>query len=212
VNFVKIPGRHFEMQTTQVTQKQWVDVMGNNPSYFKGDDLPVERVSFYDVEDFIKKLNDQQSDWVYRFPTEDEWLSCCIEEKDLNEEAVLEYAWCDENSNGTTHPVGLKKPNSLGLYDMIGNVWEWNSTIIVGSNRGLRGGSWYSGARGCRVARRGWAIPSARSEFVGFRLARTALSFALLPSNPLSDPHAIKTRKLIGQIRAKLTKLEKLYE
>jgi formylglycine-generating enzyme required for sulfatase activity len=84
VNFVKIPGRNFEMQTTQVTQKEWVDVMGNNPSYFKGDDLPVERVSFYDVQAFIKKLTDSQSDWDYRLPTDDEWVSCCIEEKDLN--------------------------------------------------------------------------------------------------------------------------------
>jgi formylglycine-generating enzyme required for sulfatase activity len=211
MNFVKIPDQDFEMQTTQVTQKQWRDVMGTNPSKFKGDDNPVECVSFFDALEFIKKLNDSQNKYIYRLPTEDEWVASCKEENNISQAEKLDYAWCWENSDNTTHPVGLKKANSFGLHDMLGNVWEWNSTIVDGSHRGLRGGSWGNYARSCRVAMRFRDAPSYRNEYVGFRLARTERP-TLLPSNPLSDERAAAARKLIRQIRAKLTRLEKLYE
>jgi formylglycine-generating enzyme required for sulfatase activity len=211
MNFVKIPDQDFEMQTTQVTQKQWRDVMGTNPSKFKGDDNPVECVSFFDALEFIKKLNDSQNKYIYRLLIENEWVASCKEENNISQAEKLDYAWCWENSDNTTHPVGLKKANSFGLHDMLGNVWEWNSTITHGSDRGLRGGSWDDSARNCRVARRHRDDPSDRAGDVGFRLARTEYS-VLLPSNPLSDERAAAARKLIRQIRAKLTKLERLYE
>jgi formylglycine-generating enzyme required for sulfatase activity len=111
----------FEMQTTQVTQKQWTDVMNSNPSNFKGDDLPVESVSYYDVQKFIKKLNKRNDGYVYRLPTEAEWEYACADS------SFKAGAWGYHNSKNQTHPVAQLKPNKFGLFDMIGNVWEWCS-------------------------------------------------------------------------------------
>jgi formylglycine-generating enzyme required for sulfatase activity len=122
----------FEIMDTQVTQKQWQDVMGSNPSYFKNNpDNPVETVSWNDVQEFIKKLNEKNDGYVYDLPTEEQWEYACRagtqtaysfgdDPKDLKD-----YAWYWENSENTTHPVKQKKPNAWGLYDMHGNVWEW---------------------------------------------------------------------------------------
>lgn len=216
MKFVKIPGKDFEMQTTPVTQSQWQKVMGNNPSFFKGDNNPVERVSFYDVEEFIKKLNESQNEYTYRLPTKDEWVYCALgNEEPVKESELSDYAWYLENSDGRTHPVGLKKPNSFGLYDTLGNVWEWNSMAIEGtydSYRGLRGGSWGSFARYCRVARRNRVLPDARYEYFGFRLARIERS-ELLRSNSLPsiacDSRA-EVQKLLKQIKIKIQKIEEL--
>ncbi len=181
------------MSSTEVTQDQWQAVMGTNPSIFKGDDLPVESVSWDDVQEFLTKLN-QKTSQNYRLPTEAEWeyaaRSGGKKEKYAGTNSNLdEYAWYIKNSGNKTHPVGQKKPNGLGLYDMSGNVWEWcsdwydkdyykNSLGInpkgtySGSLRVLRGGSWDNYDISCRLSFRKRNLPNIRSNYRGFRFAQ----------------------------------------
>jgi formylglycine-generating enzyme required for sulfatase activity len=186
------------LQTTQVTQKQWEAVMGNNPSHFKGNvDRPVETVSWDDAQEFIKKLNEIEGTDKYRLPTEAEWENACRAGTTTdfffgNDESKLgEYAWYGDNSEIKTHPVGQKKPNAWGLYDMHGNIWEWveddyhenyegaptDGRAWIDEPRGayrvIRGGSWSSGARSCRAANRYGYRPGMRRNNLGFRLARS---------------------------------------
>jgi len=185
----------FYMQTTPVTQGQWQKVMGNNPSYFKGDDnLPVETVSWSNVQEFIGRLNRQEGTDKYRLPTEAEWEYACRAGSTTvycfgdDPGRLGEYAWYNDNSERTTHPVGGKKPNTWGLYDMHGNVWEWVKDLYgdypsgsvtdpegssEGSARVHRGGSWYYNARYCRSAYRNFYDPGLRNRHLGFRLLRT---------------------------------------
>jgi formylglycine-generating enzyme required for sulfatase activity len=189
----------FYLQSTAVTQWQWEKVMVDNPSKFKdcGDDCPVERVSWDDAQEFKKKLNEIEGADKYRLPTEAEWEYACragtATEFFFGDDAdkLGEYAWYDDNSEDVTHPVGQKKPNPWGLYDMNGNVLEWveddwhakykgapaNGSAWVGKRRGaarvLRGGSWFLFARNCRAAIRGGSGPDDRNYDVGFRLARS---------------------------------------
>ena len=175
----------------EVTQAQWKAVMGKNPSNFTGEDnLPVERVSWEDVQEFIQKLNTLTGK-TYRLPTEAEWEYAARGGKKsqgykyAGGNTIEEVAWYNQNSDHKTHPVGKKQPNELGLYDMTGNVREWcqdrygdytsfaqtNPTgPSSGSYRVLRGGSWYRYARYCRVASRNYIIPSYRDNDLGFRL------------------------------------------
>ena len=185
--------RSFYLQATEVTQGQWRSVMGNNPSYFEGDDLPVESVSWNDVQKFIRKLNAREGGNKYRLPTEAEWEYAaragstgkyCFGD---DEGRLGEYAWYKSNSGARSHPVGGKRANTWGLYDMHGNVWEWvqdwygdyssgSSTDPVGrstgSNRVARGGGWHDTAGDCRSAYRGWYGPGYGGSGLGFRLAR----------------------------------------
>ena len=187
------------LQTTEVTQGQWKKVMGANPSYFKdcGDTCPVERVSWDEAHDFIKKLNDMEGEGNYRLPSESEWEYACRSESNteffFGDDAgkLGEYVWYSENSGRKTHPVGQKKPNAWGLYDMYGNVYEWveddwhgrydgaaddGSAWIYqprGSARDIRGGGWVSDAFFCRSAGRRRARPNYRLSMIGFRLARS---------------------------------------
>jgi formylglycine-generating enzyme required for sulfatase activity len=186
----------FYMQTTEVTQAQWKAVMGNNPSNFKGDDLPVERVCWEDAQEFIKKLSTKEG-LKYRLPTEAEWEYSCRAGSTTrfcfgdDESKLGDYAWYDKNSGNKTHPVGTKKPNAWGLYDMHGNVWEWcqdwydenyykNSPAedpqgpANGEFRVLRGGCWYNYVRLCRSAYRLRDVPSLRFYYDGCRLARSS--------------------------------------
>jgi formylglycine-generating enzyme required for sulfatase activity len=184
----------FYLQTTEVTQAQWKAVMGNNPSGFKGDDLPVERVSSDDAQEFIKRLSTKEG-LKYRLPTEAEWEYACRAGSTTgfcfgdDESKLGEYAWYYENSDNKTHPVSQKKPNAWGLYDMHGNVWEWcydwydsyrNSPAedpqgpASGQNRVLRGGSWSGNEGNCRSADRVAAATWNRGENVGFRIARSS--------------------------------------
>ena len=116
---------------TEITQSQWKAIMGNNPSYFKGDNLPVEQVSWNDCQEFIRKLNLQEGGNKYRLPTEAEWEYTCRAGTTTrfcfgdSESRLGDYAWYSSNSSSKTHPVSRKKPNVWGLYDMHGNVWEW---------------------------------------------------------------------------------------
>lgn len=176
---------------TEVTQALWKAVMGSNPSYFKGDNRPVEKVSWNDCQTFINKLNRLTGE-RFRLPTEAEWEFAA---KGGRQSRGFEYsgntnidyvAWYDGNSGSKTHPVATKSPNELGIYDMTGNVLEWcqdwygryssssqtNPTgPTSGLNRVIRGGSWFIIAGGCRSAYRGDGAPDYRDNFIGLRLA-----------------------------------------
>ena len=191
----------------EVTQAQWRAVMGSNPSYFKGDNLPVEQVTWNDVQEFIKKLN-AQTGKRFRLPTEAEWEYAARGGnqskgyKYSGSNNISEVAWYKDNSNSKTHPVGQKTPNELGIYDMSGNVYEWcqdwygdyssssqtNPTgPSSGSYRVKRGSCWYYSARSCRVSNRGSNIPDSRSGSSGFRLVCLPESVAgssITPSAP----------------------------
>ncbi|NUN99305.1 MAG: SUMF1/EgtB/PvdO family nonheme iron enzyme [Saprospiraceae bacterium] len=186
----------FYLSRTEVTQAQWQAIMGSNPSEFKDcPTCPVEQVSWEDVQEFLKKLNDLSSGAKYRLPTEAEWEYAARGGAKSNKgylyagsNDLKEVAWYEGNSGSKTHPVGQKMKNELGLYDMTGNVYEWCSDWYgdypsaaqnnpagpkSGSDRVLRGGSWYSDPLFCRVAYRNFVTPGNRSDSVGFRLART---------------------------------------
>jgi formylglycine-generating enzyme required for sulfatase activity len=162
-----------------VTQRQWVEVMDDNPSYFKGcDDCPVESVSWNDAQEFIKKLNEITKK-TYRLPSEKEWeyaakggeMSLGYDFSGSNN--INDVAWHWDNAGRKTRPVGQKRPNELGLYDMNGNVWEWCDDLYDegGSFRVYRGGSWLYTPQFCRAANRGIWQPVYRGRDLGFRLA-----------------------------------------
>jgi formylglycine-generating enzyme required for sulfatase activity len=187
----------FSIGKTEVTQAQWTAIMSSNPSNFKGDNLPVEMVTWDDVQVFLGKLNTKTGK-TYRLPTEAEWEYAAGGGENSrtkyagtdSESSLGNYSWYGDNSGNKTHPVGTKQPNQLGLYDMSGNVWEWCSDwyggnyyssspqnnpkgASTGSDRVLRGVSWYSTASRCRVSYRYSYYPAARSYYFGFRLVRS---------------------------------------
>ena len=182
----------FEIGKYEVTQGQWEEVMGNNPSNFYpcGDNCPVERVSWNDTQTFITELNSQTGQ-SYRLCTEAEWEYAARAGTETkwycgnDESCVDDIAWYDSNSGSKTHPVGQKSPNAWGLYDMSGNVWEWvedwydtyssgsvtNPTgPVSSSSRVDRGGSWLGSARYCRSTIRYNYYPSRVIYNLGFRL------------------------------------------
>jgi len=184
----------FRMAVYPVTQKQWKLIMDNNPSFTIGDNLPVEQVSWNDVQNFITKLN-EVSGKNYRLATEAEWEYAARGGdksqgyKYSGSNDINEVAWHAVDSSSRTQPVGMKKPNELGIYDMSGNVFEWvhdwyrdrypsfseidptgPATGGDFNTRVLRGGSWSTVARGCRVSFRISALPTERLNLYGFRL------------------------------------------
>jgi formylglycine-generating enzyme required for sulfatase activity len=169
--------------------------MQDNPSEFKncGDECSVENVSWDDAQKFIRKLNMMEGTNKYRLPTEAEWEYTCRAGTTTefsfgsNVDELGNYAWYKDNSEGKIHPVGKKKPNTWGLYDMHGNVYEWcqdwygdyPSASVVdpvghaeGKKRVMRGGSWNDIARDMRSAYRHQGLPGARNKDIGFRVAR----------------------------------------
>ena len=209
--------RSFLIGKTEVTQKLWSHVMGSNPSKFKecGPECPVENVSWDNVHNFIRKLN-QQTGKVYRLPSEAEWeyaarAGTTTDWSFGNEESRLgDYAWYYENSGGNPHAVGQKLPNAFGLYDMHGNVWEWTQDCWHASYADAptdgsswscnhkaydyvrRGGSWEYGPAFLRSASR--PIPNRLlDDLNGFRLVRDlfnaeAGSIAEQESKQAEDP------------------------
>ncbi len=183
----------FWMGKYEVTQGEWEAVMGENPSDFAdcGARCPVERVSWHDVQEFIGRLNVQESGsgYAYRLPTEAEWEYAARAGTTGARYGELDaIAWWDGNSRGRVHPVGEKRANAWGLHDMLGNVWEWTADWYgeyplgqvtdptgpsTGSYRAVRGGSWSYGAWIVRSALRGYDSPGGRYNTLGFRLVRT---------------------------------------
>jgi formylglycine-generating enzyme required for sulfatase activity len=203
--------RGFYMAEYEVTQREWQEIMGSNPSIRKGDAMPVENVSWLDAVEYCNRRSQREglvpayrgngeniscdfSATGYRLPTEAEWEYAA---KGGNKDPMAyEYAgsnspggvaWHTDNSGGSTHQVGTKQPNSLGLYDMSGNVWEWcwdrygnysgsaqtdPRGPSTGAYRVLWGGSWSYSARYVRSADRYNTPPSGRSSRIGFRLVR----------------------------------------
>jgi formylglycine-generating enzyme required for sulfatase activity len=214
-----IVSKAFYLGKYPVTQEQWKAVMGNNPSRFKGRTNPVENVSWEDAQQFLKRLNAREKHTRYRLPTATEWkLAARGGTRDIHfffipdmefwslwgadrdgegSEAqwgtsprrLAAYAWFNRNSKGSTHPVGLKKPNQYGLHDIYGNVWEWvqdwwgsvsgkNDREITdyrgpasGGKRVVCGCDWYSRAHECGSDATVVQPPSTRNDGIGFRLA-----------------------------------------
>ena len=201
----------FYLGKYEVTQEQWQAIVGKNPSNFKGRTNPVENVSWDDCQVFLSRLNEKVGGGKVGLPTEAQWEYACRAGSTTkwcfgNSDSVLgEYAWCEENSDGTPHPVGQKKPNAWGLYDMYGNVWEWCQDWFDkgyygksplddptgparGSGRVHRGGGWLADAMNCRTsAFRTGGGPTLRDETLGLRVCRVAVAGDSTgrPSKPL---------------------------
>ena len=186
-HIVSISG--FHIGRYEVTQKEWKAIMGTNPSVHKGDNRPVENVSWDDCQAFIRKLN-ALTGRKFRLPTEAEWEYAArggnqsIGYKYAGSSSIDDVAWYGDNSG--TYYVGQKSSNELGLYDMSGNVWEWcqdwytpydssrqsnPSGPTSGSMRVYRGGSWCASDDQCRVSTRGSEYPGEKSDTRGLRLA-----------------------------------------
>jgi formylglycine-generating enzyme required for sulfatase activity/Tfp pilus assembly protein PilF len=211
--------KSLEMGKYEVTQELWYAVMGTNPSYFKGTNLPVERVSWEDVQQFIGRLNARSDGYAYRLPTEPEWEYASRAGRTGTYVGVNlgELAWYANNSGKRqqnadetwktergnyvqkmqdnecqTHSVGQKQPNAWGLYDMLGNVWEWCQDWYAakyyaespavdprgpasGTLRVIRGGAFLSLSMACQSTPRGRIEAFARNRDIGFRLVRTPI-------------------------------------
>ena len=187
----------FEILNTEVTQAMWEEVMESNPSFFLGENRPVENVSWDDCQEYLTAMNQLDPSYEYRLPSEAEWEYCCrsgvLDRFYWGDDPVFngigDYAWFRANSFGETHPAAEKEPTSWGLFDMSGNVWEWcqdywhddytrapsdgsawlspSSSYRVG-----RGGSWGYTAQFCRSANRGIFDTTYRCDYLGLRLVR----------------------------------------
>ncbi|MCQ2973409.1 MAG: formylglycine-generating enzyme family protein [Bacteroidales bacterium] len=162
----------FYMAKYETTQKLWETVMGYNPSFFKGKDLPVENVSWNEVNNFITKLN-QLTGKQYCLPTAEEWEY--VAKEGVSEDWKLysgsnnidEVGWYVDNSEKKTHSVGQKKPNAFGIYDMTGNVWEYHSNY----EGGFKGGSWHCSKENSEITYNGRTHPDNNNfDYIGFRL------------------------------------------
>ena len=175
----------FYIDAREVIQRQFTELMGTNPSEYKGETRPVERVTWYEARDFCLKTGK-------RLPTEAEWEKAAragtVTRFDWGEAMEDARAWHWDNSGRETHPAGERPPNPLGLYDMIGNVWEWTADWYEetyyatrpsanppgpwqGDRRVLRGGSFMDRPEDLRVTRRNWDYPTSRFKNFGFRCA-----------------------------------------
>jgi len=190
----------FYLGAFEVTQQQYSQVMNqelsDGDSRTKGPQNPVENVSWEEASEFCRRLSELKPEKalgrVYRLPTEAEWEHACragtVTKFSFGDDRakLSEYGWFADNADSMTHPVGRKKPNAWGLYDMHGNVWEWCSDWYgsyqseatvdprgpeLGSLRVDRGGGWAYDDWYCESAIRGWLVPTLKSNFVGFRVA-----------------------------------------
>ncbi|WP_246222446.1 formylglycine-generating enzyme family protein [Phytoactinopolyspora limicola] len=185
------------MATVPVTQHQYAAVAGEHPSAARGDQLPVESVSWFDAVHFCNTLSRMEArtpayhldpaagnvEWDhdadgYRLPTEAEWEHACRAGTSGPRYGNLdEIAWYRENSAGRIHDVAGKQPNPWGLYDTLGNTWDWCWDVydaeVYGTYRVLRGGGWFDEHWSCRASVRRRSHPSLRIDDVGFRVARS---------------------------------------
>lgn len=187
----------FLLSKYPVTQALYKAVTNTNPSTFKGDKLPVETVTWveaiqfcnilstslgyepcYNIHSETQDISFNPKAKGFRLPTEAEWQFACLADfKEKNTTELTKYAWFKENSSKTTHHVGLKSPNSWGLYDMLGNVWEWCTDIydetVYGEYRIFRGGGWFDEKRSVMPTTRRRSHPySFKIDDLGFRVAR----------------------------------------
>jgi formylglycine-generating enzyme len=158
--------KSFWIDRFEVTQKEFFAVMGNNQSFFKGDDHPVEKVTWYDAKIFCEKMGK-------RLPIEGEWEKAVRAGSSSSfywgNENPDAYSWHKGNANKKTHPVGSKKPNALGVYDMAGNVWEWTFSNHESGGKVVRGGSWRNGVSSLKASHRINSLPIHKFHYVGFR-------------------------------------------
>jgi len=194
----------FEMQTAPVTQKQYVQLMGKNPSRFSQQahcqfnfdpgtnscpNNPVENISWSDVQIFLAKMNQQNDGYSYRLPTEAEWEYAArggstTDDFFGNDKSQLgDFAWYADNSYGQTQPVRLKQPNAFGIFDILGNVWQLTSDPVIRNGSPstsnevrMRGGSWSTYEYICRLSTKGAAKRDGRYNDVGFRMVRTRIN------------------------------------
>jgi formylglycine-generating enzyme required for sulfatase activity len=180
----------FALGKYEVTQAQWQAIMGKNPSYFRkcGGNCPVEQVSWDDIQQFIRKIN-QKTGKRYRLPSESEWEYACRaggRNEYCGSDDASSVSW---NGGEKPHPVGRKQANAFGLHDMSGNVWEWVKDTWHESYKGapangeawsgntsyhvLRGGAWFSMPKDVSAAHRSRSIPPIADAGFGFRLAKT---------------------------------------
>lgn len=187
----------FEMQATEMPQRIWELVMGNNPAYnTERSDVPVEMVSWNDVQRFLNELNAIDTTYIYRLPTEAEWEYACRAGtttpyyNGYTLADLEDIAWFGQDLEAKTYPIALNTPNRFGLYDMLGNVWEWCIDSYHDSYNGaptdgsavtdptdlkvIRGGSVRSGQNDCRCASRSGVEPGTVAADLGFRIVRTA--------------------------------------
>ena len=195
--------REFWLGKYEVTQREYLEITGKNPSHFQGDPArPVEKVTYFDAVNFCLVLTSRERaqgrlppDYEYRLPSEAEWEYACragtTNRYSFGDDPAEgdAYAWTTENSDGTTHPVGQKRPNPWGLYDIHGNVWEWSRDWFAnypavdltdpagppaGKFKVFRGGGWNNEIEFARSGNRFMMSPSNGIHFVGFRLALSA--------------------------------------
>ena len=193
----RVSVRNFFIGKTEVTQELWKLVMNNNPSHYKGDNLPVESFSWLEAHIFISTLNAAVGA-KYRLPTEAEWEFAARGGNKSGKyrfsggDVLEKVGWFGHNSGGKTHPVGTLEANELGIYDMSGNVWEWTSdwygeygyseeTCPIGPQFGcgrvIRGGSWNNSVGMCRITNREMLLPQNGFSDLGFRLVSSRIEW-----------------------------------
>ena len=166
---VKLTGKtisvlEFYIDKHETTQQSYETIVGKNPSYFKGSNRPVEKVNWFEATEYCTRLRK-------RLPTEWEWeLAAQLgREVKLSEQTAGNLGWFKNNSELMTHPVGQKKENLYGLYDMTGNVWEWTLSDHGNGGKVMRGGSWRNSANSMQPSKRIMSLPHFRYHYVGFR-------------------------------------------
>ena len=163
----------FAIGKYEITQNQWIFIMGSNPSKNKGSTLPVENVSWDDVIEFLRKLSIKTGN-KYRLPSSAEWDSAAGLKSSYQSFAneIDKYGWIGLNSELQTHPVGLKKPNRYGLYDLVGNVWEWVQDCRSDCTLRMQKGGSYLATKDIDI--RGWSFANQnkKESTFGFRVAR----------------------------------------
>ena len=155
----------FYMDRYETIQQSYVKITGRNPSYFKGPNRPVEKVNWFEAKKYCERIGK-------RLPTEWEWeLAAQLNKEVKLSEQAENLGWFKRNSELMTHPVGQKKQNSHGLYDMTGNVWEWTVSDHENGGKVMRGGSWRNSSDSMRPSKRIMSLPHYRYHYVGFRCA-----------------------------------------